>query len=152
MTDHRQRARELFLMGYNCAQATLAAFADVTGLSEEESIRLASGFGAGMGGMRGTCGAVTGMFMAADMLYGYTSPTDSKAKAAHYGLIRELAEEFRALNGTDRCGELLKDSPKAQTPMTRDAEYYASRPCTGLVEDAAGILDGLIQRRGLPGK
>ena len=32
---HSEKAAELFLQGYNCAQAVLAAFSDVTGLTPE---------------------------------------------------------------------------------------------------------------------
>ena len=71
MINHEEKAHELFKQGYNCAQSVFAAFCDVTGIDFETAIKLTSGFGAGMGGMRDTCGAVTGMFMVADMLYGH---------------------------------------------------------------------------------
>ena len=145
--DHVQRAKELFLEGYNCAQATLAAFSDVTGIDEAAAIKLTSGFGAGMGALRDTCGAVTGMFMAADMLYGYESPTDKEGKAAHYELIRELAAKFKEENGSIMCRDLLANCPKAQQPMDRTDEYYAVRPCVRLVMDAAAILDKVIEER-----
>ena len=34
MTNHEQRAKELFLSGYNCAQAVFAAFAPELGMDE----------------------------------------------------------------------------------------------------------------------
>lgn len=145
--DHVQRAKELFLQGYNCAQATLAAFSDVTGIDEATAIKLTSGFGAGMGALRDTCGAVTGMFMAADMLYGYESPTDAEGKAAHYELIRELAARFKEENGSIMCRDLLANCPKAQKPMDRTDEYYSVRPCVRLVMDAAAILDKVIEEK-----
>ena len=145
--DHVQRAKELFLEGYNCAQATLAAFSDITGIDEATAIKLTSGFGAGMGALRDTCGAVTGMFMAADMLYGYESPTDKEGKAAHYELIRELAAKFKEENGSIMCRDLLANCPKAQQPMDRTDEYYAVRPCVRLVMDAAAILDKVIAEK-----
>ena len=40
--DHAEKARALFLEGYNCAQAVLCAFDDLTGLDRETSARLAS--------------------------------------------------------------------------------------------------------------
>lgn len=142
--DHVKKAEELFLQGYNCAQAVFAAFSDVTGVDEAVAIKLTSGFGAGMGALRDTCGAVTGMFMAADMLYGYESPTDAEGKAEHYELIRDLAAQFKEENGSIMCRDLLANCPKAQKPMERTDEYYAKRPCVRLVTDAAGILDRLI--------
>lgn len=131
-------------MGYNCAQSVFAAFSDVTGVDEATAIKLTSGFGAGMGALRDTCGAVTGLFMAADMLYGYTSPTDAEGKAAHYQLIRTLAEEFKKQNGSIMCRDLIANCPKAQKPMDRNDAYYAVRPCTRLVMDAAKILEDII--------
>lgn len=145
--DHVKRAEELFLQGYNCAQSVFAAFSDITGIDEQKAIKLTSGFGAGMGALRDTCGAVTGLFMAADMLYGYESPTDAEGKAAHYALIRSLAEEFRNINGSIMCRDLLANCPKAQQPMDRTDEYYGVRPCTRLVKDAAAILDRLIEEK-----
>ena len=44
-----KRAEELFMQGFNCAQAVAAAFADVYGYSEEQMLRVSAGFGAGIG-------------------------------------------------------------------------------------------------------
>ena len=66
-------AAELFLKGYNCAQAVAVAFCDVTGLEESFAAKMASSFGGGMGRMREVCGAVSGMLMVAGLLYGYDS-------------------------------------------------------------------------------
>ena len=137
MINHEEKAHELFKQGYNCAQSVFAAFCDV------------SGFGAGMGGMRDTCGAVTGMFMVADMLYGYTDSQATAEKAAHYATIRKLAEQFKEENQSLMCRDLLAFCKKAQQPMERTDAYYAERPCTRLVMDAARLLDNLIAERGL---
>lgn len=147
MTTHEAKARELFLEGYNCAQSVFAAFCDVTGIPFESAVKLASGFGAGMGGLRDTCGAVTGMFMAASMLFGYDSPKDSEGKKAHYELIRRLAAEFEEENGSLVCRTLLEGCKKELNPMERTEQYYAERPCTRLVQSAARILDELIEEK-----
>ena len=51
-----QRAKEFHEKGLNCGQAVLLAFTDVTGLTEQQSMAVASGFG---GGLR--CGGVCGV-------------------------------------------------------------------------------------------
>ena len=56
MIDHSIRAGELFLAGYNCSQSVVAAFCDVTGLTEDFSAKLSSSFGGGMGSMGGMPG------------------------------------------------------------------------------------------------
>ena len=68
MINHREKAKENFMAGYNCAQSVFLAFCDETGLDRETAARLASSFGGGMGRLREVCGAVSGMFMAAGMI------------------------------------------------------------------------------------
>ena len=58
---HRTLAEQNFENGYNCAQAVLLAFSDLTGLEERTALSLASSFGGGMGRLREVCGAVSGM-------------------------------------------------------------------------------------------
>ena len=141
--DHAAKARALFLEGYNCAQAVVGAFADELGMTQRQAVRLASSFGGGMGGMRETCGAVTGMLTVAGLLFGYDSPADDAGKKVHYAHVRALAEAFRARHETLVCRELLAALPGklAQDPLPRTPEYYKARPCVRFVETAAGILE-----------
>ena len=142
--DHSLLAAELFLKGYNCAQAMLVAYCDVTGLEESFSAKLASSFGGGMGRMREVCGAVSGMLMVAGLLYGYETPGDDVSKKAHYALVQELAGKFRAEAGSIVCREILKDPPSDPNPTPRTAEFYQKRPCTRMLILAAQVLDAYI--------
>ena len=45
---HAEQAQALFMQGYNCAQAVFAAFCDETGLTQQQALKLASGFGGGV--------------------------------------------------------------------------------------------------------
>lgn len=145
-TNHSQSACELFASGCNCSQAVFAAFCDVTGMSRETALKLSSSFGGGMGRMREVCGACSGMFMVAGLLYGYVSNDDDKEKAAHYKRIQLLAEDFKAEHGTIICRELLKNLSVTSTPEPdkRTEEYYKVRPCVRFVKTAAEILDRYI--------
>ena len=58
-----QRKKEM-----NCCQAVLVAFADKLGKSEDDLLRLGSGFGSGMATMEGTCGALVGAIMVSSLL------------------------------------------------------------------------------------
>ena len=62
-----ERARDLFFDGCNCAQAVFLAFAEDR-MDQDTALKIASGYGGGMAGMRGICGAVNGMFMAYGLL------------------------------------------------------------------------------------
>lgn len=147
--EHPIYAAELFLQGYNCAQAVAVAFSDVTGIDKALSSRLACSFGGGMGRMREVCGAVSGMLMVAGVLYGYADPEEGEIKKAHYSLVQELAAKFREEAGSIICREILKNPPSDPTPSPRTAEYYRQRPCARMVYLAAQILDDYIARHPL---
>ena len=143
--DVEQRAkqsRELFLSGYNCAQAVFIAYRDVAELDEQMAATIAAPFGGGMGRLREVCGAVSGMTMVAGYLAPNSQPNDNENKKKLYALVQSLAEEFRLENGSIVCRELLgltqqKDEP---TPSPRTGEYYKRRPCADYVEIAARIV------------
>ena len=142
--DHGIKAAELFLQGYNCAQAVAVAFCDVTGLTEAQAAKMASAFGGGMGRMREVCGAVSGMLMVLSACYGYDTPGDDVSKKVLYVRVQALAEKFRTENGSIICREILKNPPSDPAPSPRTAEYYAQRPCARMVYSAAEILDAYI--------
>ena len=143
--EHAERAAELFLNGYNCAQAVAVAFCDVTGMEEKLMARLSSSFGGGMGRMREVCGAVSGMLMVAGILYGYDAMDDEESKKAHYALVQTLAGKFREQVGSIVCREILKNPPSDPAPTPRTAEFYKLRPCARMVYLAAKILDEYIE-------
>ena len=143
--DHSVQAAELFLNGCNCAQAVLVAFSDITGMDADFAKKLSCGFGGGMGRQREVCGAVSGMLMAAGVLYGYTDPgEDDINKKEHYQLVQELCGRFRAETGSIICRELLDNPPSDPNPSPRTAQYYAQRPCARFVMLAAQVLDDYI--------
>ena len=142
--DHSMQAAELFVGGYNCAQAIMVAFCDVTGLPKDTAARMSASFGGGMGRMREVCGAVSGMLMVTSYLYGYDKPGDDQVKMEHYSLVQELAGKFREQMGSVVCRELLKTPPSDPNPTPRTPEFYKTRPCARMVALAAQILDEYI--------
>ena len=144
---HSEKARNYFLDGYNCSQAVFLAFSDLTGLDEKTSLLISSSFGGGMGRLREVCGAVSGMFMTAGILYGYDDPKAGDKKMEHYKRIQELAAAFRAKNSSIVCRDILGKiaEDKSFIPSERTAEYYKTRPCAKMVEDAAEIMDEYIR-------
>ena len=105
--DRIQKAVELFKSGYNCSQSVVAAFADMYGFTQEQSLRMAASFGGGIGRMRETCGAACGLFLVAGLKTGATEAADREGKAANYAVVQELAAEFKKRNGSLICAELL---------------------------------------------
>lgn len=140
--NHAQTARDLFLSGCSCSQAVFAAFADDFGMDRDTALRLASSFGGGMGGMRETCGAVSGMLMVAGLKWGYSEVGNLDIKTAHYARVRKLIDSFKVEHTTIVCRELLAHLGELKKdPSARTAEYYKVRPCVMFVETAARLLD-----------
>ncbi len=137
------KARELFLRGYNCAQAVAAAFSDLTRLDENTVLKMASSFGGGVGHMKEVCGAVSGMALIAGLLYGDIDPADKATKDAHYQRVQAFALKFKDEFNSLICRDLLDRADK--NPNTE--EPYASRPCLVYVENATEILDSWIKQQ-----
>lgn len=91
---------------YNCAQAVALAFADEVGIDKETLFKICEGCGLGMGGMEGTCGAVTGAVILAGLKNSDGSLDDPKTKASTYQLSKEILRQFQSKNGSTVCKDL----------------------------------------------
>ena len=111
--------------GYNCAQAVLCTYADIAGIDEETAMRLAAPFGAGMGNMEGTCGAITG----AGLVLGLASERPSMRQ------MRQIMKKFQERNGATQC-KLLKGVGTGEV----------LRECSDCVADAAEFLEEQIDK------
>lgn len=146
MSVYGEKAEALFREGYNCAQAVLLAFEDVTGLTKETASAISSSFGGGLGRMREVCGAVSGAAMVLGIVKGNYSPVDYNSKSKHYKLIQEFAERFKEINGSIICRELLQgtSSVNGSSPEKRTNDYYKKRPCPEIVKTSANILADML--------
>lgn len=148
MESRVERAAGLFESGFNCAQSVFTAYADLFGLDMETALKISCPMGGGMGRMREVCGAVSAMSMLSGLKGGNTDPQDEEAKKAAYELVRRMAAEFKAENGTIICRELLgiDGMEESAAPSARTAQYYAVRPCTAFVRSAARIVEKHLLR------
>ena len=139
------RAVDYFMQGYGCCQSVVAAFADIYGLDEKLALKIAAGFGGGVGKMRMMCGAVSGIVTCVGLDCGQTDGADRDGKSACYKVVQDLLAKSKEQNGSIICAEILglKGHEKAQSSYVasaRTAEYYKSRPCAAKVESAARIF------------
>jgi C_GCAxxG_C_C family probable redox protein len=143
MTSTRsERALALFGEGCNCAQAVLGAFAPGLGMTEENALRVATGFGGGMGRTSGTCGAVTGACMALGLMRGMRKTGEAAAKEATYEAVQDFVQQFKEAHGSVACTELLGvdlGTPEGRT-TAKEQGLFAAR-CNGYVRDAVLILE-----------
>lgn len=144
MSIKSEKAKELFKSGYNCSQSVLGVFCEELGMDFETAMKIAAPFGGGMGRMREVCGTVSGMFMAAGLMFG---GDEAVSKAELYSKIQDLATKFREQNGSIICRELLQgiESSTEPVPSERTEGYYKKRPCVELVGDAVEIFENYIK-------
>jgi C_GCAxxG_C_C family probable redox protein len=145
MSQKSDMALALFKDGQFCSQAVLSAFCEDLELSRPMALKIASGFGGGMGRMGDVCGAVTGALMALGLhdWEGDTVSQDEKTRVTHR--VREFADRFKEKHGSITCRDLLGcDIGQAegfQTAVDRGVFVSVCRP---VVEDAVCILETLF--------
>jgi C_GCAxxG_C_C family probable redox protein len=143
--DRAELAVSLFEKGCSCSQAILAAFGDRFGVDREFALRIAAGFGGGMGRMAEMCGAITGAIMVIGLRYGGIDPKDRQAKDKAQAIVREFADRFVSLNDSLLCRALLgcDISTSEGYELAKEKKLFTTI-CPKYVKDAAEILDAMI--------
>ncbi len=141
-------ALKYFKEGFACSQSVLAAFAPDFDLPEKTALKLASGFGGGMGRMAETCGAITGAFCVIGLKYGQTSSEDKVGKEVVYQKIREAAQKFKEKNsGCILCKELLGCDISTEAGKEEAIKNnYTNDLCPKFVKDTVEITEAIINK------
>lgn len=131
------KADEYHKQGFNCAQSVICALAPALDVDPRMAFPLTEGFGAGMGGMTETCGAISGAVVALGVVEstGFDEPT---SKGRTYKLARELCQRFEAKNGSTIC-RVLKGVGSEAGPL---------RSCPGCIDDAIDLFVDIMVERG----
>lgn len=132
MESRIEKAIEKHRQGYNCAQAVACTYCDLVGVDESTMFKMIEGFGAGMGGMESTCGAVSGAIALAGMKNS-KGCEDKSTKGKTYKLSKEITKEFTEINQSTVCKVLKGVETKKML-----------RTCDGCIEDAARIAEKIL--------
>jgi len=130
----KELAIELHDKKYNCAQAVACAFAEEVGVDMETLFRACEGFGLGMGGMSGTCGAISGAIMLASFKNSDGNIDNPGTKASTYQLSKAILEKFADKNQATRCRDLKGVDTGTML-----------RSCPGCIEDAVEIVQEVLE-------
>ncbi|MCX7780803.1 MAG: C-GCAxxG-C-C family protein [Negativicutes bacterium] len=133
----KELAGQRFKEGYNCAEAILRAFVEKLGLEvSDDALKMASGFGGGVGHAGCMCGALTAATMVLGLLEGRTSKEQSR------GAIYESAGEFHKLFtekfGTSCCRVL--------NPHPFETKEHL-RNCLKITGNTAELLEKYLGQR-----
>jgi len=131
-----------FNSGFNCSQSVLSAYCEEFGLDKDIALKIACGFGAGMGRLQETCGTVTGAFLVIGLIYGNNDHDDKIAKEQTYALVQEFALRFEERNKTTKCFDLLGVDLRSEDKTI--ASMRIREVCPGLVKDAVEILESML--------
>jgi C_GCAxxG_C_C family probable redox protein len=143
--NKKELAQAHFDRGFNCSQSVLAAFSTDFNMDQELALRLAGGFGGGMGRKGEICGAVSGALMVLGLKYGAVDPQDKAAKERAYQQVSAFMERFAARNGALRCNDLLGvDIDTAEGLAQARAEGRFKQRCPNYVGDAAELLEEFL--------
>jgi C_GCAxxG_C_C family probable redox protein len=143
MNNRGEKAVEKFISGYNCAQSVLYAYSDEVNIDKDIALKVACGFGAGMGRKQEVCGAVTGGIMAIGLKYGKTKSERQAVTDKIYLKTRKLMDNFESKHGTFTCLELLDGC----NLMTEEGQKYfqkndlKNKICKKCVRDVVQILE-----------
>ncbi|MDH4139324.1 MAG: C-GCAxxG-C-C family protein [Coriobacteriia bacterium] len=133
-------AASLYDEGYYCSEAIVKFTCDlVEHPSSDALVRMATGFGAGVGRTQAMCGALAGMVMAMGLLSGrstadgpYLPSTDS---------TRELAARFEERHGTVSCADIVAAFGSMDGPGRHEH-------CREIVDSCAEWVRDIGQREG----
>lgn len=113
---------------YNCAQAVVTSYPEITGLDEAVAMSLTDGFAAGMTNMEGTCGALVG----AALVLGLANKDKRKTMLQ----VREVMNKFQDRNHATQC-KLLKGV----------TTHKLLRECPFCVADACEFMEEQLDKQ-----
>ncbi|NOQ25685.1 MAG: hypothetical protein GQ564_10030 [Bacteroidales bacterium] len=140
-----EKALEYFNNGFNCSQSVIISFSDILEIEEEKALRIAAGFGGGMGGMQETCGAVTGSIMVIGFLKGKYKDGDDDSKDLTNELIKEFTRKFIDRYKSINCKKLIDVdlSTKEGKDKAVEEDVFAKK-CTTFINHAVELLEEIL--------
>jgi C_GCAxxG_C_C family probable redox protein len=144
VSERREKAIHAFRNGYNCAQAVFSSFsADQT--DETRAKAAAAGFGAGMGALQKTCGAVTGGIMVLGSMF-FDEKDLPGSKMRIYGKTREFIRRIEKLHGSVECFPILGADIKTEEGLNRAREANLFHlKCEPVVLSVCDVLDEMCK-------
>jgi C_GCAxxG_C_C family probable redox protein len=142
---HADIAVGKFKEGYNCAQSVLYSYAEKVNISKDMSLRIANGFGGGMGRKQEVCGAISGAIMVLGLIYGRGENEGKEKQETTYSKVRELIDAFVREYGTINCKQLLSGCVLLTDEGQKQFKERALiEKCHEYVRQVTAIIDVLI--------
>jgi C_GCAxxG_C_C family probable redox protein len=146
MKTDQSKVINAFREDKNCAQAVLLGFADRFQILEDHALSISAGFGAGMGRLQRTCGAVSGAYMVIGLYAGSKSITNAERKEIAYTLIREFTKRFEENKGSSVCADLIQCNLNTTEGQENfNTNHLKESVCEKCIQFSLDVLDDLME-------
>jgi len=143
--DKYEIAIEAFKSGSNCAQSVLKAFAKELNIEEIQAMQMASGFGAGMGRLQKTCGAVTGAFMVIGLSNSLAIQLDEVRRDKTTQMIQQFEKRFIGAHSNTDCQHLINCDLNTEEGQNKFQEQQLGEfVCQNCIFSSVRILEEVI--------
>lgn len=138
-TRAQELARARYKDGFNCAEAVLRAFNEELDLNlGDDAIKIASGFGGGLGHAGCMCGALSGAVMVISLLSGRLRADENRDPV--YNAASEFHNRFRGHFGATCC-RVLNKNPFGTSEQRKS--------CYRITGETAELLARFLAEKGL---
>lgn len=138
-------ALKRFANGNNCAQSVLLTYAEILHIDLETALNLTSGFGAGMGRLQETCGAVTGAYMVFGIVAGKQNPENADKKEMANLLIQKYYDKFVVKHKSTDCKILLNCNLRTEEGQQKfETENLIETVCQKCIRDSIELINELV--------
>jgi C_GCAxxG_C_C family probable redox protein len=146
MSSKSEVAAGKLIEGFSCAQSVFYSFCDDFHFDKNTALKIACGFGAGMGRKEEVCGAISGGIMVLGIKYGRGEKDEKTATELTYAKTRELMDKFTQRNGTFICRKLLNgcELTTEQGQKEFKEKDFLNKTCKQCVQSAVEILENTI--------
>ena len=137
-------ALELFGNSHNCAQSVFAACADESRIDVDTAKAVAAGFGGGIAGSQGVCGAVSGAIMAIG-IQKYDPQNVAESKRQVSDLSKKFLQEYESREGSIACRILLgveMSTPEGKAEIQKSNLFRTK--CVRFVAAACELYEEIV--------
>jgi C_GCAxxG_C_C family probable redox protein len=142
MQSNVDKAIEFFRKGFNCSQAVLLSHSGDFGMDAETALKIAGGFGGGIGHTGDVCGALSGAVMLLGLKHAQHEEGDDAARTKTYAMVKELLETFKGEFGSTKCKDLLKFDLNSEEEYAKAKEARAFKgACLPAIRRAVELVE-----------
>jgi C_GCAxxG_C_C family probable redox protein len=146
MKTDQTKVIQAFREDKNCSQAVFLGFADRFQIRDDHALSIASGFGAGMGRLQRTCGAVSGAYMVIGLYAGSKSLNNTEIKEHAYKMIAEFTEKFEGEQGSSNCSDLTRCDLNTEEGRKKfEVEKIKEKICEKCIKSSIEILNEMME-------